>query len=194
MLVTNGVGRSAEFYALVWPLCRCITCVLQRTADLKQLARQQLDDVVLCLGYGAEAIIAYFEAQPLPSPRLYFSVEAEPRGTAGALREAENYWSDFNLILNGDTECLFAFQPFYEYHRTKCADLSIGLAPAADSTRFGRVVTGADGRVETSVDTYNAKGRPISATLKGTWSDDTITVSGTWLNTLPARGSWTRAK
>src|SRR5439155_977764 len=78
-----------------------------------------------------------------------FAFEAEPRGTAGALREAENYWSDFNLILNGDTECPFAFQPFYEYHRTKCADLSIGLAPAADSTRFGRVVTGADGRVET---------------------------------------------
>jgi hypothetical protein len=34
----------------------------------------------------------------------------------------------------------------------------------------------------------------MSATLKGVWNDDTITVSGTWLNTLPARGSWTRAK
>ena len=51
-----------------------------------------------------------------------------------------------------------------------------------------------DGSVESSVDTYNAKGRPMSATLKGAWSDDTITVSGAWLNTLPARGSWTRAK
>jgi hypothetical protein len=59
---------------------------------------------------------------------------------------------------------------------------------------YAKGTIGADGRVETSVDTYNAKGRPMSATLKGVWSDDTITVSGTWLNTLPARGSWTRAK
>ena len=150
---------------------------------LKQLARQQLDDVVLCLGYGAEAIIAYFEAQPLPSPRLYFSVEAEPRGTAGALREAENYWSDFNLILNGDTECPFAFQPFYEYHRTKCADLSIGLAPAADSTRFGRVVTGADGRVETFLE-------------KNSVPHDGFVNAGMYLSNrrsldeIPRRGAW----
>jgi hypothetical protein len=34
----------------------------------------------------------------------------------------------------------------------------------------------------------------MSATLKGAWSDDTIMVSGAWLNALPARGSWTRAK
>ena len=59
---------------------------------------------------------------------------------------------------------------------------------------YAKGMIGADGHVESSVDTYNAKGRPMSATLKGAWSDDTITVSGTWLNTLPARGSWTRAK
>jgi class 3 adenylate cyclase len=59
---------------------------------------------------------------------------------------------------------------------------------------YAKGTIAADGRVETSVDTYNAKGRPMSATLKGAWSDDTIAVSGAWLNTLPARGSWTRAK
>jgi class 3 adenylate cyclase len=59
---------------------------------------------------------------------------------------------------------------------------------------YAKGTIGADGHVESAVDTYNAKGRPMSATLKGAWSDDTITLSGTWLNTLPARGSWTRAK
>src|SRR5438477_7067315 len=79
---------------------------------LKRLATQSLQEVVLCLGFGAEAIIAYLEAHPLPSPRLHYSVEAEPRGTAGALRVAEDYWRDLNLILNRDTECPFAFQTF----------------------------------------------------------------------------------
>ncbi len=59
---------------------------------------------------------------------------------------------------------------------------------------YAKGTIGADGHVESSVDTYNAKGRPMSATLKGAWSDETIAVSGAWLNTLPARGSWTRAK
>ena len=59
---------------------------------------------------------------------------------------------------------------------------------------YAKGTIAADGRVETSVDTYNAKGRPMSATLKGTWNNETITVNGTWLNTLPARGAWTRAQ
>jgi len=50
-----------------------------------------------------------------------------------------------------------------------------------------------DGRVQTLVDSYNAKGRPVNATLNGTWNDETIIVSGAWLNTMPARGAWTRA-
>jgi hypothetical protein len=50
-----------------------------------------------------------------------------------------------------------------------------------------------DGRVETLVDSYNAKGRPINTTLSGAWKDETIMVSGAWLNTMPARGAWTRA-
>jgi len=115
---------------------------------LKQLAAQPLNEVVLCLGYGADQIIAYFEAHPLSELRLHYSVEAEPRGTAGALRAAEKYWSDLNLIMNGDTELPFAFESFCEYHRTMCADLSMVLAPAFASTRYGQVLTGADDRVE----------------------------------------------
>ncbi len=59
---------------------------------------------------------------------------------------------------------------------------------------YAKGTIAADGRVETSIDAYNAKGRPMNATLKGAWNNETITVSGTWLNALPARGAWTRAQ
>jgi hypothetical protein len=52
----------------------------------------------------------------------------------------------------------------------------------------------ADGHVDTSFDSHNAKGRPVSTALKGTWNNDTIMVSGAWFNTMPARGAWTRAQ
>ncbi len=116
---------------------------------LERLAAQDVREVVLCLGYGADAIIEYFEAHPLPSVQLHYSIEDEPRGTAGALRAAEPFWSEHNLILNGDTELEFALHDFYHYHRTMCADLSIGLAHVDDAARYGRVRLRDDGRVET---------------------------------------------
>ncbi len=60
---------------------------LRRLAE--RLTAQGFADIVLCLGHGAAAISGHFEAEPLPGATLRFSVEPEPRGTAGALRVAE---------------------------------------------------------------------------------------------------------
>jgi mannose-1-phosphate guanylyltransferase len=114
---------------------------------IERLAAQHLSDIVLCLGYGAADISAYFNAHPIPHVRLRYSAEAEPRGTAGALRVAEPYWTDENLILNGDTELRFEFGAFYEYHRKPLADVTIGVVPVPDASGFGRVRSTDDGRV-----------------------------------------------
>src|SRR5207245_622803 len=76
---------------------------------IQRVSEQQLTDVVLCLGYGASEIMAYFDAHPIAGVQLQYSVEPEPRGTAGALRVAEPCWIHENLILNGDTELFFEF-------------------------------------------------------------------------------------
>ena len=114
---------------------------------VERLADQNLSDMVLCLGYGAAEISAYFDAHPVPMVRLQYSVETEPRGTAGALRVAEPYWADENLILNGDTELRFEFGGFYEYHRRQLAHVTIGVVPVPDASGFGRVRSTDDGRV-----------------------------------------------
>ena len=110
-------------------------------------------------------------------------LSARTPGTAGALRVAEDYWRDLNLILNGDTECPFAFQTFCEYHRTMSADLSIGLARAADSARFGQVLTGPDGRVETFVEKDST--RRTALVNAGVYLSN-----GRCLNEVPIRGAW----
>lgn len=51
-----------------------------------------------------------------------------------------------------------------------------------------------DGRVEASLNSYNQRGRPTSASLKGAWNNETIVANGTWTNALPVRGAWTRAQ
>ncbi|MBI1802223.1 MAG: hypothetical protein HYR71_11420, partial [Chloroflexi bacterium] len=79
--------------------------------------------------------------------RLTFSVEAEPRGTAGALRAAEPWWGEQNLVLNGDTEIAFDLAGFYAHHRNWEADVTVGLAVVDDAARFGRASVAGDGRL-----------------------------------------------
>jgi NDP-sugar pyrophosphorylase family protein len=114
---------------------------------IERLGEQQLSDIVLCLGHGAADISAYFDVHAIPNVRLQYSKESEPRGTAGALRVAETYWADENLILNGDTELRFEFGRFSKCHRTHHADITIGTVPVRDTSGFGCVRATDDGRV-----------------------------------------------
>ena len=115
---------------------------------LERLAEQRLTDVVLCLGYGAAEIAAYFDARPIAGASVRYSVEPEPRGTAGALLVAEPYWADENLIMNGDTEMIFDFGDILSFHRGVQSELTIGIVPVADASTFGRVRSRDDGRVQ----------------------------------------------
>jgi mannose-1-phosphate guanylyltransferase len=114
---------------------------------LVRLAAQGMGGAVLCLGYGATDIVAHFETHPLPGMQVHYSIESEPRGTAGALRTAQTYWADHNLILNGDTELEFDIARFFDYHRAKQSELTMGLVEVADAARFGRVVAARDGKL-----------------------------------------------
>lgn len=113
----------------------------------ERLMRQGFDDIVLCLGHGAAAIIDYFAREPLPGAALHFSLETEPRGTAGALRVAEPFWLEQNLIMNGDTELDCDYRALAGAHKAAGAAVTIALAQVPDSARYGRVQCDVEGRV-----------------------------------------------
>ncbi|MBI5877162.1 MAG: nucleotidyltransferase family protein [Chloroflexi bacterium] len=118
---------------------------LHRLVD--RLAAHGINDIVLCLGYGAPAIITHFDAVPVQGATLHYSVEAEPRGTAGALRVAEPYWASSNLILNGDTELTCDYLALIHTHRAGVAAVTIALARMEDCARYGHVQLDDSGRV-----------------------------------------------
>lgn len=164
---------------------------------LERLAAQGLNECVLCLGYGAQSIVEYFAEQPLENITLHFSIESAPRGTAGALREAKRYWAEQNLILNGDTEAQFDFLHFSEYHRTKHAAVTLGLAQVADAARYGRVLLDEEGRVRAFVEKDGLpRGGLINAGLYLATADalahipahDAVSIEREWLPDLLSRG------
>ena len=49
-----------------------------------------------------------------------------------------------------------------------------------------------DGSVKLAIDGYTPTGRVLSGNMNGAWANDTITVTGSWNNSVPVSGTWTR--
>jgi len=71
--------------------------------QINLLARNGVDDIVLCTGYLSEAIESYFKDGAAFGVLIRYSPEPEPLGTGGALKHAARYLSDAFFVLNGDT-------------------------------------------------------------------------------------------
>jgi len=113
-----------------------------------QLVIARVRDVVLCTGHMAgvmEQSLGH-EYGPL---RLRYSAEAEPMGTAGALKLALPLLeTDPVLVMNGDSYCDVDLDAFAIFHRHARAEASIALAFVKDCRRFGAVHVDYTGRVE----------------------------------------------
>ncbi len=72
--------------------------------QIEFLARNNIDNVILSLGYGAEAIKNYFKDGKRFDLSIIYSEEPEPLGTAGAFKYAEPLFGNARdiLVLYGD--------------------------------------------------------------------------------------------
>src|SRR5258706_2335589 len=119
--------------------------------QISLLASQGFRDFVLCVGYRAEQINSYFGDGARWGVRIEYSHEAQPLGTAGALRQAAGFWSGAALVLNGDTYLDTRFASLVGQHRrlaARGAIGSLGLLRVDDCARYGQVRLAPDGRIE----------------------------------------------
>ncbi len=115
---------------------------------LDRLADAGVRQVVLLVGYAADQVRSAF-GDRYGGMELAYSVEPEPLGTGGALRFALPLFDhETVMLLNGDSSCDLNFAAFAQFHRTHDGMASIALTSVENAARFGRVVFGADGRVQ----------------------------------------------
>jgi D-glycero-alpha-D-manno-heptose 1-phosphate guanylyltransferase len=80
---------------------------------------------------------------------LDWSIEAEPLGTGGAMRQAfENFGLRAAFVLNADTLFRVDLAAMEERHLKSGALVTVALRETADVTRFGKVSVGEDGRIK----------------------------------------------
>src|SRR5919106_1242678 len=110
------------------------------------LQRPGVDDVVVSCGFLAEGMrkaVAELE----PGVEIRFAEEPGPRGTAGAIRFAEDMLGDRFLVLNGDVLCDLDLTALIAQHQRTGARATIALHPAPDPTGYGLVHRREDGEI-----------------------------------------------
>ena len=111
---------------------------------LDDLVEQGTEQAVLAVSYKWEVIRGHFGDSWRGMP-LNYSVEAQPLGTGGAIRQALESLTDDVVVLNGDTLFRVDLASMENTHRNSGTRLSIALKQVADSGRFGCVEVSHDG-------------------------------------------------
>jgi len=79
----------------------------------------EISDIVLCIGHLGGQIRKAFDGGSNYGVHLTYSLEDEPLGTAGALKNAAPYLNDTFLVIYGDSYLLLDFVKIYAYFLTQ---------------------------------------------------------------------------
>ena len=155
---------------------------------VKSLADQGVNRIVLAAGFQAEQICEFARLSQA-GIEIKVSVEHEPLGTGGGIVKALDTVDpeeETVLVLNGDTYSAFDLARLRAFHLDAGADVSIVLKAMTDSSRYGLVDVGRDGRIRG----FREKGENV----KGLINAGVYLVQRQWLenSNLPKKFSFER--
>jgi mannose-1-phosphate guanylyltransferase len=110
------------------------------------LVRHGVDDVVVSCGHLAEGIRRAI-AEVEPGVEIRYAEEPDARGTAGAIRFAEDMLGERFLVLNGDVLCDLDLTALIEQHKRTGARATIALYPVHDPSGYGLCHRHEDGEI-----------------------------------------------
>jgi mannose-1-phosphate guanylyltransferase len=105
-----------------------------------------VDDVIVSCGFLAEGMRKTLAAVE-PGAEIRYAEEPDARGTAGAIRFAEEMLGDRFLVLNGDVLCDLDLGALIEQHERTGAQATIGLYPVDDPSGYGLIHRRDDGEI-----------------------------------------------
>ncbi|MFR9166723.1 MAG: nucleotidyltransferase family protein [Dysgonomonas sp.] len=105
----------------------------------KYLINQEVDHIILSLGYKHEIITKWLKNNRFGIDISYV-IETEPLGTGGAIKFATQKAKNETVsIVNGDTFFPVNLAELEAFHLKKNADISIALKPMENFDRYGSV-------------------------------------------------------
>ena len=108
---------------------------------IRHLSHHSINEIILALGYKPDRITEYFSDESQLGTKLVYSIETEPLGTAGAVKNAEQYIDETFFVMNGDIFTDLNLTDMLHFHKNRGSKVTIALTPVEDPTRFGVVET-----------------------------------------------------
>lgn len=106
---------------------------------LRDLQAKGITRVVLAISYLREKIINYVEANDF-GMQTDFSVEDEPLGTGGAIKQAIGFCNSENIfVVNGDTFFDVNLSQMLDFHNSRSSDITVAVKFMQNFNRYGNI-------------------------------------------------------
>jgi mannose-1-phosphate guanylyltransferase/phosphomannomutase len=114
---------------------------------LDLLKRHGITEVVLTLHYMPDEIQDYYGDGDGFGIKIYYAVEEVPLGTAGSVKNAQQYLDEPFLIISGDAVTDINLQQVIDFHQAKKAEATLTLYRVPNPLEYGVIITDPDGKI-----------------------------------------------
>ena len=115
---------------------------------VRLLARHEMNEVIANLYWFPETIQGHFGDGSDFGVELAYSHEDALHGTAGGVRVAADYFGDSFLVISGDALTDIDLASMRKFHDSHDGIATLATKRVVDTSEFGVVITGDDGRVQ----------------------------------------------
>ena len=106
-----------------------------------------VEDVGVTLQYLPEKIQRYYEDGKDYGLNLSYYIEDSPLGTAGSVKNTNNFLQDTFIVISGDALTDFDLQPAIDFHREQGALATLVLTKVPVPLEYGVVITDSEKRI-----------------------------------------------
>ncbi len=108
---------------------------------IENLREQGIVDIFVATGYKSEIIKLYFQGGSKFNVNITYLDEEKRLGTAGSLGFLKGRINEPLLVMNGDILTDLNFLEMLTFHKTNCADFTLGIRKYIYQLRYGSIET-----------------------------------------------------
>lgn len=150
VIIAGGLGTRLR--PLTYSTPKAVVPLVNKPFLLYQvelLLEHGITDIILNLHYLSDKVhdvIAELEAL---GAKISVSLEEDPLGTAGAVKNAEQFFDDEPMfVFNGDVLTDLDLTAMLKFHKKKKSKITIALTPVEDPRAYGLVVLDENGKIQ----------------------------------------------
>lgn len=114
---------------------------------IRSLVASGFQEIITTTAYLSDTLIKSIGDGVDYNASILYSFEANPAGTAGAVRRVGNFIDDTFVVAMGDILADVDFKALYDFHKRKGGIVTIALTEVEDPSQYGIVGVDAKGRI-----------------------------------------------